>query len=70
MLHFSPETNEIENGWVEFQVKATDHIRQSRNGKWIACTVEMAHLHYWYWENVARRIPLASLMEIVLWPTE
>lgn len=50
MLHFTPESREIENGWVEFQVKATDRPTISGDGKSIACVVEMAHLHYWYWE--------------------
>ncbi|HEX7379431.1 MAG TPA: DUF4365 domain-containing protein [Pirellulales bacterium] len=27
MLHFTPDSREIENGWIEFQVKATDQPR-------------------------------------------
>ena len=50
MLHFSPETREIENGWIEFQVKSTDELNFVDNGKSVACTVELAHVHYWYWE--------------------
>jgi hypothetical protein len=50
MLHFSPETREIENGWVEFQVKATDKLRIVDRGRSVACTVELAHVRYWYWE--------------------
>ena len=50
MLHFSPESREIENGWVEFQVKATDNLRLSNDGKSVACPIELAHLNYWYWE--------------------
>jgi hypothetical protein len=50
MLHFSPETREIENGWVEFQVKSTDELRLVDNGESVACTVELAHVHYWLWE--------------------
>jgi hypothetical protein len=50
MLHFSPQTREIENGWVEFQVKATDEPRFVDNGAGVTCSVEMAHVHYWYWE--------------------
>jgi hypothetical protein len=50
MLHFSPESREIENGWVEFQVKATDNPKFVSNGEYIACQVELAHLHFWYWE--------------------
>ena len=50
MLHFSPESREIENGQVEFQVKSTDRLNFSDNGQTVACTVEFAHVHYWYWE--------------------
>jgi hypothetical protein len=50
MLHFSPDSKEIENGWIEFQVKATDDLRFVDRGKSITCAVEMAHAHYWYWE--------------------
>src|SRR5688572_21956431 len=50
MLHFSPETREIENGWIEFQVKATDELKILEQGKSVACTVDLAHVHYWYWE--------------------
>jgi hypothetical protein len=50
MLHFAPETREIENGCVEFQVKATDQPSAVDQGNSVACIVEMAHVHYWYWE--------------------
>ena len=50
MLHFSPETREIENGWIEFQVKSTDELSFVDGGKSVACTVELAHVHYWLWE--------------------
>ena len=50
MLHFSPQTGEIENGWVEFQVKSTDELKFVDNGKSVSCRVEIAHVHYWYWE--------------------
>ena len=53
MLHFSPESREIENGWVEFQVKSTDRLRISADGQSVACNVEFAHVRYWYWEIVA-----------------
>jgi hypothetical protein len=49
MNHFSPDTGEIENGRVEFQLKATDHLQLVDDGKSITCTVEMAHLQYWYY---------------------
>jgi len=50
MLHFSPDSREIENGCVEFQVKSTDHLSVVADGLFVTCAVEMAHLHYWYWE--------------------
>jgi uncharacterized protein DUF4365 len=50
MLHFSPETSEIENGWVEFQVKATDNLRLVDQSKSVACTIETSHFHYWCWD--------------------
>jgi hypothetical protein len=50
MLHFSPETGEIENGWIEFQVKATDEPNFVDRGRSVACTVELAHVRYWLWE--------------------
>jgi hypothetical protein len=49
MLHFSPKSREIENGWVEFQVKSTDRLSISDDGQTVSCTVEFAHVHYWYW---------------------
>ena len=50
MLHFSPDSREIENGWVEFQVKATDVLRFVDDGGYVVCRVDMAHVHFWYWE--------------------
>ncbi len=50
MVHFSTQTLEIENGWVEFQVKATDSPSFVDSGKSVTCTVETAHVRYWYWE--------------------
>lgn len=50
MLHFSPNTSEIENGWVEYQVKATDYLSHADGRQFVTCTIEKAHLHYWYWE--------------------
>lgn len=50
MVHFSPESREIENGWVEFQVKATDKPKFVDRGTSVACTVEMARVRCWYWE--------------------
>ena len=48
MIHFSPDTRELENGRVEFQVKATDHLKLIDGGKSVACRVERAHLNCWY----------------------
>jgi hypothetical protein len=50
MLHFAPDSREIENGWVEFQVKATDKPNFVDRGNSVACVVEIAHVRYWYWE--------------------
>jgi hypothetical protein len=50
MDHFSPETREIENGRVEFQVKATDNLKFVDNGTCVVCRVEIAHAGHWYWE--------------------
>jgi hypothetical protein len=50
MLHFSPDTREIENGWIEFQVKATDNIKFVDRGRSVVCVVEAAPLRHWYWE--------------------
>jgi hypothetical protein len=50
MRHFSPYSREIENGWVEFQVKATDHVAFVDGERFVTSTVEMAHVHYWYWQ--------------------
>jgi len=50
MMHVSPQTQEVENGRVEFQVKATDHLQFVDDGRSVTCTVEMAHVHFWHWE--------------------
>ncbi|NLS95132.1 MAG: DUF4365 domain-containing protein [Planctomycetaceae bacterium] len=47
MFHFSPETGEIENGEVRFQLKATDHLNTA--AEYAVCpAIETRHLHYWY----------------------
>ncbi len=51
MMHFDPDTREIENGWVEFQVKATDELGLVDRGAAATCTVEIAHLRQWYFET-------------------
>jgi hypothetical protein len=50
MFHFSPDTGEVEQGRIEFQLKATDHIKLVDRGKSASCRVDMADLHYWYHE--------------------
>jgi hypothetical protein len=49
MFHFSPESGEIENGEIRFQLKATDHLDVDR--EYAACSVAARDLHYWYWES-------------------
>ena len=44
MQTFSPKTKEIENGWVEFQIKSTDQIRFIDQERYVACVVEMMHV--------------------------
>jgi hypothetical protein len=59
MFHFSPETGEIENGEVRFQLKATDHL--DAEGEFAICpAIETRHLHYWYWE--AQRLPFVLVL--------
>ena len=48
MFHFSPDGS-VENGEVRFQVKATDHVKTTRET--IRCRVSTADVHYWYWED-------------------
>ena len=43
-----PETSEVETGQVDFQLRATDQLRTVNGGRFIPCTVEMAHIHFWY----------------------
>lgn len=43
-----PDTTEVETGQIDFQLKATDDLRIVNGGSSIPCTVEMAHLHFWY----------------------
>lgn len=49
MFHFSAD-GEIENGQVQFQVKATDKLRQKKTDGNVSLRVSAAHLHHWYWE--------------------
>jgi hypothetical protein len=49
MFHHN-EQGEVENGEVRFQLKATRTPRTSRNGEWIAQSVDTRDLRYWYFE--------------------
>jgi hypothetical protein len=50
MHHFCPKRRTIENGRVEFQLKATDRPVYSADGSFLRCPVESAHIHFWLWE--------------------
>nr|AUN37416.1 hypothetical protein [uncultured bacterium] len=50
MTHFDPATREIENGWVEFQVKATDRVQLVKRGTFAVCKVDAAHVRQWYYQ--------------------
>lgn len=47
MHHWSPETGRPERGFVEFQVKATDHLTYVDNENSVTCRVTLSDLHYW-----------------------
>jgi hypothetical protein len=49
MFHFSPE-GEIENGQVQFQVKATDAIKFVDSNRSIGIRLSAGHIRHWYWE--------------------
>jgi hypothetical protein len=38
---------EVENGWIPFQLKATDHIRLVDEGRAVTCRIERADLRHW-----------------------
>jgi Domain of unknown function (DUF4365) len=38
---------EAENGWIPFQLKATDRIRVVDAGRAVACRIQRAHLRHW-----------------------
>jgi hypothetical protein len=58
MFHFSPESGEIENGEVRFQLKATDHLDSER--EFATCRIQTKDLHYWYWED--QQIPFVLVL--------
>lgn len=45
---------EVENGWIPFQLKATDRITDVAGGRAVSCRVERADLRHWLneWEPV------------------
>lgn len=49
MFHHN-ERGEAENGEVRFQLKATDNLRSSRDGKQILQRAEARHDRYWFFE--------------------
>jgi hypothetical protein len=49
MFHFA-STGEIENGQVQFQVKAMHRVKTVDDGRNIPVPVSAGHLHHWYWE--------------------
>ena len=44
------ELGEIENGHVEFQLKATDSIKVRHDSGDVSVTVDMADVKHWEWE--------------------
>jgi Domain of unknown function (DUF4365) len=44
------DSGEIENGDVRFQLKATDRLSVSRDGKTMALRLETGHIRYWAME--------------------
>src|SRR5262245_14675495 len=38
---------EVENGWLQFQLKATDRIKVLDGGRAVSCRIERADLHHW-----------------------
>lgn len=44
------DNGEIENGHVQLQLKATDHIKKLKNSDYIAFSVQMADVTAWQWE--------------------
>ncbi len=49
LFTFTPE-GQVEHGEVYFQVKATDHLKLSRDRRFISFRIERAHLRYWLGE--------------------
>jgi hypothetical protein len=43
---------EVENGWILFQLKATDRIKIVNNGAAVSCRIERADLRHWLNESL------------------
>ena len=59
MFHFSPD-GQIENGEVRFQIKATNHLNIADDI--IRRRVEIADLHYWYWDEFPFVLIVGSIL--------
>ena len=42
---------EIETGWLLFQMKATDRLKDVHGGQALSCRIERAHLRHWLRES-------------------
>lgn len=49
MFHHN-ERGEVENGEVRFQLKASDELKVSERGAWIALRIDTKDLRYWHFE--------------------
>ncbi len=50
LMYIYNDNREAENGAVNFQVKATDHLNILQDGKTISNRLETSHLRYWHGE--------------------
>ena len=51
MRTHNPSTTYAEPGQIDFQLKATDHLKLVNNGMNVTCRVDTSHLHFWYWQT-------------------
>lgn len=47
MFHFSPDDGRIENGQVQFQLKAQHSLKTVHKGSSISVKIDTAHLNHW-----------------------
>jgi len=52
IVHTYNRGGEIENGRILFQLKATDRIKLSAEGRSVSCRLNKADLHYWLGESM------------------